>query len=158
MDRYPALLKYLVVCLAFLHTLAGGHIYCCAHVHWTETESGNVADTLFTLRHSHHSHQGGHRHDHSHHRVTDESQDSTCCCQDDPCSHDHACDGNGQQAISTQRSVDEAAKLFPVPLPFFVSIVPVTTPSVATGFHDTIPVPSPALPLRLHLLYGLLLI
>ncbi len=158
MDRYPASLKYLVVLLAFLHTLAGGHAYCCVHVHWSETESGNVTDTILGLRHSHHAHPGGH-HNHSHHHATDEPLNSNCCCcQDDPCDHDHGCNGSGQQAISPPRSADDASEQLQAPISFFVFTVPVTPPSIATGIQDTVSIPSPALPLRLHLLYGLLLI
>ena len=158
MDRYPASLKYLVVLLAFLHTLAGGHAYCCDHVHCSEYESGDMADALLTLRHSHHAHPGGH-YDHAHHHATDEPLNSNCCCcQDDPCDHDHGCNGSGQQAISPPRSADDALEQLQAPISFFVCTVPVTPPSVSTGFYETVSVPSPALPLRLHLLYGLLLI
>ncbi len=154
MDRYPSLLKFLVVFLTVLHTLAGGPLYCCAQGHRPETdrkdiECGHVADAFLMLCHSHH-------HDHAYHAMN-ASPDSICRrCQDDPCHH--VCDGGDFQAICPSRNVDETWEHFLISSSFSVVTVPVTLQAVSIGYQDAVPISSSALPLRLHLLYGLLLI
>ena len=130
MDRYPSFVKYLVLALALLHTMAGGHLVCHAHSYLPQT--------------AHHS---------AHHCGPSTSMGHPqTCCQDVPNDYKHLC--TGQLAVRTLRCVDDTEKQFP-PLPACVAFVPVMYPPVTL---DTIAVSPSVYSLRLHLFYGVLLI
>jgi hypothetical protein len=132
MDRYPRCVKYLVLCLALLHTMTGGHLVCYAHSHLSQYD-----------QHEHYC-------DHSYHQTS--MGHLPTCCQDCPNDYKHVCDG--QLAVRTLRSIDEAEKRFPPP-PACVAFVPVMPQSVLL---ETIAASPSVCSLRLHLFYGVLLI
>jgi len=134
MDRYPSFVKHLVLSLAFLHTMTGGHLVCYAHSHFAQPS------------------QHGQHCDHPHHQSPGIQQ--PLCCQDCPNDYKHIC--NGQRAVRTLRSIiDEAEQLISVSLSACVSIVPVMIPPVLSAAVAVYPSVGS---LRLHLFYGVLLI
>ena len=140
MERYPNCLKHLVLLVALLHTLAGGHTVCYAYSYLPQFDQ-------YVKRHCGHLHC-----------QPPENHPLTCHCQDCPRNCEHFCNSNEQQAIRASRSIDEAKQLVPVPFSDCVSFVFAFYPSVLPDVRDAISVFPPALPLRLHLFYGVLLI
>jgi len=135
MERYPSCLKYLVLVLALLHSLTGGHLVCYAYSHLSQLN----------------------QHEHRCHSPHCQSPGSLkSCCQDVPYDCQHICDG--QLATRTLRGTDEAATLVPIPSSDCVSFVSAFYPSVLSDDRDAIAGLYPALPLRLHLFYKVLLI
>ena len=140
MNHYPDFVKYLVLSLILLHTSAGGHLFCCAHAHSLPLIP--CADESC---------------DHSLHQPPNDHPPA-CCCQDDSCDHQNLCNENEQLVVLALRNADEVAKNLSVPPSVFVSTVPVVYQPFLIGFRDTVAGNPSALPLRLHLLYGVLLI
>jgi len=137
MDRYSCCMKYLVLALALLHPMSGGHMVCHAHSH--------------LVRFVQHEHRVQHGHHCDQHPSPGIQQPA--CCQDCPYNYKHVC--NGQLAARTFRSVDEAEQLISVATSAGVSFLPVM---VLPVLRDAVAACPSVCVLRLHLFYGVLLI
>jgi len=137
MDRYPDYVRYLVVCLVAVYTLADGHLLCAPCLASSENHC---------VEHCEYSH-----------RQTSGVLTSTGCCSDDHNSKKNLCGGNDLPAIVVQCSTEELAKLLEwhmtdCTFATHVKCRPVVLRDAETCYFYS------ALSLRLHLLYELLVI
>ena len=137
MDRYPDFIQYLVVCLVAVYALADGHLLCAPCLASSENHCVEHCDHL--------------------HRQTQEVFTSTGCCSDDH-SGRPPCNGNDLPAIIVQCSTDELEKLLEIYIVGSVSTVYMEYQPKLVRFHDTPTFHTSAPSLRLHLLYGVLVI
>jgi len=130
MNRYFGFAKYPVLILALLPM--GGHLFCCVHCHSCEHVHNEASEYLLPVN----------------------------CCQhqETPCNHKHECYGNDQPVIMPQRSNAELIKPFWTAFDSLFVIVPVICEPAVVSYHYDISSSLSALPVRLHMLYRLLLI
>ena len=129
MDRYSDFVRYLVIFLAALYTLADGHLIC----------APCLASSQHICEYPQHHTPG---------ILT-----SASCCSDD---HNRRllCSGNDLPAIIAQCCTDKLATLLENSTSGFVFA---TYQPTLLGVRDTLTSYSSARSLRLHLLYGVLL-
>jgi len=132
MQRYPRIIQYLVLCLAFLYAFAGGHFLCAHSV-------------------SHLEHQC----DQTHHQ-TPKDHSPSCCCPVDSGGQKHRC--HSQPVIIVHRGVKESTNSLQNPYIAFVSVFPEEGSPGTSSLHDANVVSLSVPPVRLHLLYRSLLI
>ena len=137
MDRYPAFVKYLAVFLIAAHMLAGGHLLCAL------CYSAHVI--------------GYAKHDYGCSRCLPPEVPPPVHCYSDNC-EGHPCDTGELPAVIVQRNNDESANLSSVFSLVCDSGVFTQYQPSPSSFRDTPAFNSSALVLRLHLLYGVLVI
>ena len=135
MDRYPGFVRYFVICLVAVYTLADGHLLCAPCLASSENHCVEHCDLL--------------------HRQTQEVFTSPSCCSED---HNGRplCNGNDLSAIVAQCCTEELVKLLEWHITDCTFAVHAKCRQVVLIDVETY-YPS-ALSLRLHLLYGVLVI
>jgi len=136
--RYRGFIRYLSVVLAMVYALSGGHLFC-AHFYHSSTTPPSETDCS-----------------HSHCCQTPEERPVSSCCSDGQCHH--GCNDNDLPAVLIQRNIDKSEKpiqSFSAGSAFnaFDECLP-----HPLGFRDVVAKHPPAPSLRLHLVYGVLLI
>ena len=136
MSRYTDFVRYFVVCLVAMFALADGHLFC-ALCHSTCT-----ADSI--------------EHDCGHSQCPIPEGLPVYCCSDH--CDEHPCNTDEFSALIVPRKSNESASPPAVSPIIFASDIFAETPAKLPGVRDAEMCCSSALSLRLHLLYGVLVI
>jgi hypothetical protein len=137
MERYSDRTKCFAVFLAAMYALAGGHLLCASCYFEYATQPAEHSCVHF---------------------QASEIHLSLGCCSDHPGTRNYLCSHNDLPAIIAQRNIIESSELLINSFAGFISVVSSVSQPNLVGFCDTITFNHPAISLRLHLLYEVLLI